>query len=163
MLYVIPIRPLANKRNERTQNEYSRKTQGFWKAPHGRAQGYVSHAGARVDSIRTKMGEYNWKTSVEIVQLRFFLAEAVGFEPTVPWGTTDFESVPLWPLRYASVNIKLVKVIVASATSLIISRTAGNCNTFLKNMWGPASEKCRDRRSEATRAQCLNASVTEPQ
>ena len=31
------------------------------------------------------------------------LAEAVGFEPTVPWGTTDFESVPLWPLRYASV------------------------------------------------------------
>ena len=25
----------------------------------------------------------------------FYMAEAVGFEPTVPLGTTDFESVPL--------------------------------------------------------------------
>ena len=32
-----------------------------------------------------------------------FLAEAVGFEPTSPWGLPDFESGPLWPLRYASV------------------------------------------------------------
>ena len=35
------------------------------------------------------------------------LAETVGFEPTVPWGTTDFESVPLWPLRYVSEYINL--------------------------------------------------------
>lgn len=37
--------------------------------------------------------------------LDFSMAEWVGFEPTVPWGTTDFESVPLWPLRYHSVYI----------------------------------------------------------
>lgn len=33
------------------------------------------------------------------------LAEAVGFEPTSPWGLPDFESGPLWPLRYASVYV----------------------------------------------------------
>ena len=35
--------------------------------------------------------------------MRFPMAEAVGFEPTSPWGLPDFESGPLWPLRYASV------------------------------------------------------------
>ena len=33
------------------------------------------------------------------------LAEAVGFEPTSPCGLPDFESGPLWPLRYASVYV----------------------------------------------------------
>ena len=33
------------------------------------------------------------------------VAERVGFEPTEPCGSTDFESVPLWPLRYRSIFI----------------------------------------------------------
>ena len=40
----------------------------------------------------------------------FLLAETVGFEPTVPWGTTDFESVPLWPLRYVSVCLIAIEL-----------------------------------------------------
>ena len=45
----------------------------------------------------------------------FTLAERVGFEPTWRFRQTDFESAPLWPLRYRSIcklhytwlNIKL--------------------------------------------------------
>ena len=31
------------------------------------------------------------------------LAEARGFEPLSPWRLHDFQSCPLWPLRYASI------------------------------------------------------------
>ena len=39
----------------------------------------------------------NWATSRN-------MAEQVGFEPTDGCPSTDFESVPLWPLRYRSVS-----------------------------------------------------------
>ena len=35
-----------------------------------------------------------------------FLAERMGFEPMCDCSQTDFESAPLWPLRYLSVYVK---------------------------------------------------------
>ena len=37
------------------------------------------------------------------------LAERMGFEPMCDCSQTDFESAPLWPLRYLSVYVKLPK------------------------------------------------------
>ena len=37
------------------------------------------------------------------LQVSFFVAERVGFEPTSLRGHHDFESCPLWPLRYRSI------------------------------------------------------------
>ena len=53
---------------------------------------------------------YHYNKNLPIKQLQLFrqvstLAEAVGFEPTSPWGLPDFESGPLWPLRYASLYV----------------------------------------------------------
>ena len=51
-----------------------------------------------------------------------FLAEEVGFEPTVPCGTPDFESGSLWPLRYPSVWNFLVFKPISNQKILISSQ-----------------------------------------
>ena len=39
----------------------------------------------------------------KIGDFRLNVAEREGFEPSCAWAQTDFESAPLWPLRYLSV------------------------------------------------------------
>ena len=52
------------------------------------------------------------------------MAERVGFEPTVPFGTTVFKTVPLQPLRYLSMS-----------SEKYITTYFLNCQQFCKNYY----------------------------
>ncbi len=69
---------------------------------HPRARVFVPHSGRC----------YASKTTAKLnPTLRWGLAEAVGFEPTVLYtSTTDFESVSLRPLRYASLHCRATSI-----------------------------------------------------
>lgn len=61
-----------------------------------------------------------------------FMAEQEGFEPSVPVrGLLDFESSPLWPLRYCSVSINaLIFVWKCSKKQVQIPSYSGLCLFF---------------------------------
>ena len=53
--------------------------------------------------VRIPFRRHQNKTNRQIFACSFCLAEARGFEPLSPWRLHDFQSCPLWPLRYASI------------------------------------------------------------
>ena len=63
--------------------------------------GYAFFLGRRHGKIgRLQKTRLNQKSSNE-----FHLAERKGFEPLCAFAQTDFESAPLWPIRYLSVYV----------------------------------------------------------
>ena len=62
-----------------------------------------------------------------------FMAERAGFEPACPLRQTDFESAPLWPLRYLSVFGWMWACRgVFELTLNIIAQSFAHCKMFLK-------------------------------
>ena len=60
-------------------------------------------------------------------------AERVGFEPTRPLGQTVFKTASLWPLRYLSIKLSLLSLLVVCLSDFsIISSHFSNVNNFFQ-------------------------------
>ena len=53
--------------------------------------------------MKVKNQEKSKEKGLKINDFQPWVAEREGFEPSCAWAQTDFESAPLWPLRYLSV------------------------------------------------------------
>ena len=64
---------------------------------------YMASLQADFQPVRIPFRQRQNKTNRQKFACSFCLAEARGFEPLSPWRLHDFQSCPLWPLRYASI------------------------------------------------------------
>ena len=60
------------------------------------------------------------------------MAERVGFEPTSPWGLPDFESGPLWPLRYRSLYAQPLFFLAFFRWKRALERTDGKNSKLIQ-------------------------------
>ena len=95
----LPRSPSCARRNEK-----ERPTKPQRRATKGVAAKPLGEKPLRSLDIVQKRQKKNLNWSIW-VRFRFLLAETVGFEPTSPCGLPDFESGPLWPLRYLSTAV----------------------------------------------------------
>ena len=73
----------------------------------------------------------------------FFMAEREGFEPSCALAQTDFESAPLWPLRYLSIWMLFVaRAILYHILFQIASPFWKDSAKFLQKCWGFDATVC---------------------